>query len=114
MRDALEPDTRAFLESLPFPAGERLSVAQMRDRESQMQAIVVSKPRVNTDDGVVPSVGHDVSIRVVQPLAWKNGPLPAVVFVHGGGWVVGGKDTHDRLVSEIAHDAEAAVVIRDY
>jgi acetyl esterase len=40
--------------------------------------------------------------------------LPAVVFVHGGGWVVGGKDTHDRLVREIAHGAEAAVVVVDY
>jgi acetyl esterase len=112
MRDALEPDTRAFLDSLP--AGERLSVEQLRDRESQMQAIAVSKPRVDTDDGVVQSLGRNVDIRVVKPRAWKNGPLPAVVFVHGGGWVVGGKDTHDRLVREIAHGAEAAVVVVDY
>jgi acetyl esterase len=37
-----------------------------------------------------------------------------VVYFHGGGWVVGGKDTHDRLVREIAGGSGAAVVFVDY
>jgi len=111
--DALESDTRAFLDSLA-PPGRPLSVAQMRDRESTLQAIDVAKPRVDVEDGVVQSLGLEIRIRVVKPLGWKNGPLPVVVFVHGGGWVVGGPDTHDRLVREIAHRAEAAVVFVDY
>jgi acetyl esterase len=114
MRDALEADTRRFLESLPPPTGERPSVEEMRRRESEMQAIATGRPRVDIDDGVVQSLGRDVSIRVVKPLGWGNGPLPVVVFVHGGGWVVGGTDTHDRLVREIAHGAEVAVVFVEY
>jgi acetyl esterase len=112
--DAIEPDTRAFLRSLPPSTGERVSVAEARSRESQMQAIDVAKVRVDSEDGVVQSLGRQVAIRLVRPLGWKSGPLPVVVFIHGGGWVVGGKDTHDRLVREIAQGAEVAVVFVDY
>ena len=79
-----------------------------------MQAIDVARARVDVEDGVVQSLGREISIRVVRPLGWKNGPLPVALFVHGGGWVVGGKDTHDRLVRDIAHGAEVAVVFVDY
>jgi acetyl esterase len=112
--DAIEPDTRAFLRSLPPPTAQPVSVAEARARESQLQDIDVAKVRVDSEDGVVQSLGRAISIRIVRPLGWKNGPLPVVVFVHGGGWVVGGKDTHDRLVREIAQGAEAAVVFVDY
>jgi acetyl esterase len=36
------------------------------------------------------------------------------VYFHGGGWVLGGKDTHDRLVREIANGANAAVVFVNF
>jgi acetyl esterase len=37
-----------------------------------------------------------------------------VLYFHGGGWVLGDKDTHDRLVREIAAGAGAAVVFVAY
>jgi acetyl esterase len=36
------------------------------------------------------------------------------MYFHGGGWILGDKETHDRLVREIAHGAQAAVVFVDY
>jgi acetyl esterase len=36
------------------------------------------------------------------------------MYFHGGGWVLGNRNTHDRLVREIAVGAEAAVVFVDY
>lgn len=113
-QDAIDSDTRAFLRSLPPPHDGAPSVAESRLRESQLQNVEVAKKRVDIEDGVVQSLGRDISIRVLKPLGWKNGPLPVVLFIHGGGWVVGGKDTHDRLVRDIAHGAEAAVVFVDY
>jgi acetyl esterase len=112
--DAIAPDTRAFLRSQPPPASGPVSVAEARARESRMQDIDVAKVRVDSEDGVVRSLGRELDIRIVRPLGWRNGPLPVALFIHGGGWVVGGKDTHDRLVREIAHGAEAAVVFLDY
>jgi acetyl esterase len=40
--------------------------------------------------------------------------LPPVLYFHGGGWVLGDSETHDRLTREIAHGASAAVVFVDY
>src|SRR5690606_15235738 len=40
--------------------------------------------------------------------------LPVIVYIHGGGWVLGDKETHDRLVRELAVGANAVVVFVDY
>jgi acetyl esterase len=37
-----------------------------------------------------------------------------VLYVHGGGWVLGDTETHDRLVRELAIGAEAAVAFVEY
>jgi acetyl esterase len=37
-----------------------------------------------------------------------------VMFIHGGGWVLGGFDTHERLVRELANKANVAVVFVNY
>jgi acetyl esterase len=36
----------------------------------------------------------------VRPTGTRSTSLPVVVYCHGGGWVLGGFDTHDRLVSD--------------
>jgi acetyl esterase/lipase len=40
--------------------------------------------------------------------------LPAILYMHGGGWVLGNADTHDRLVRELAVGTGAAVVFVEY
>jgi acetyl esterase len=54
-----------------------------------------------------------VPVRIVRPVG-VAGPLPVVVYVHGGGWILGDRNTHDRVVREIAVGAGAAVVFVDY
>jgi acetyl esterase len=55
----------------------------------------------------------EVSIRVVRPLN-GSGTLPMIVHCHGGGWILGDKDTHDRLTRDLAAAAGAVVVFVDY
>jgi acetyl esterase/lipase len=50
-----------------------------------------------------------VPIRIVRPKG-RTEKLPVVMYFHGGGWVLGNQDTHDRLIREIAIGADAAVV----
>jgi acetyl esterase/lipase len=54
-----------------------------------------------------------VSIRVIRP-AGAAGVLPVVFHCHGGGWVLGDKDTYERLDRELAHQIQAVVVFVDY
>jgi len=55
---------------------------------------------------------HPVAIRIFTPAG--AGPFPALVYFHGGGWVVCNLDTHDHTCRAIARRAEAVVVAVDY
>jgi len=55
----------------------------------------------------------DLPVRVVRPAGTVD-VLPAVIYIHGGGCILGDRNTHDPLVREIAVDTGAAVVFVDY
>jgi acetyl esterase len=50
--------------------------------------------------------------RVYRPE--HDGPLPTVLFLHGGGFVIGDLDTHDLACRTIATESRAVVVSVDY
>ena len=52
----------------------------------------------------------EISIQISRAPNSSNETLPVVIYFHGGGWVLGGADTHDRLLREIANGAHAAIV----
>ena len=43
-----------------------------------------------------------------------KGPKPGVLYFHGGGWVLGGPETHDDICAEMAAGADCAVALLDY
>ena len=56
-----------------------------------------------------------VALRYYRPQGSKpDEALPALVYFHGGGWVVGDPDTHDVLCRELANGARCAVYSVDY
>jgi acetyl esterase len=69
-------------------------------------------PVRSVEDGVISGPAGDIPIRTYRPEA--DGPLPTVVFFHGGGFVIGDLDTHDDHTRLICHDVEAVVVSVDY
>src|SRR5574341_479410 len=59
--------------------------------------------------------GGAVALRAYRPLdADKGEILPALVYFHGGGWVIGDLDTHDVLCRQLANGARCAVFSVDY
>jgi acetyl esterase len=54
-----------------------------------------------------------VPIRAVRPKGVTE-MLPAVVYVHGAGWVLGGWESHDRLVLELVNGANVAAIFVDF
>lgn len=115
--DLLEPATRAFLEKVNKQGGTpiyQLSPKDARKVLSDLQAAQVAKLPADIDDLDIP-VGPErrVSVRIIRPKGNKE-ILPVVMYFHGGGWVLGDKGTHDRLIREIANGANAAVVFVNF
>jgi acetyl esterase len=111
----LEPAAQAFADaaaSLSPPIYE-LTPDQARKVLDDIQAEPIAKLPVDEQWVNVPAPVGDVRVRIVAP---QNPParLPAVLYFHGGGWILGNAGTHDRLVRELAVGARAAVVFVEY
>jgi acetyl esterase len=61
---------------------------------------------------IVDGTADGVPVRVYRPA--MSGPLPTVVFLHGGGWVIGDLDTSDPACRMLCRDAAGVVVSVDY
>lgn len=113
----IEGETQRFLDELA--AGGRLpicarSVLDARKVLSDLQAGSFGKQPADIEDRTIPcGPTGAVRIRIIRPKADKSA-LPPVMYFHGGGWVLGDRETHDRLIREIANGASAAVVFVDY
>ena len=64
------------------------------------------------EDRLIKGFKNDIKLRIYIPSETKN--LPALVYFHGGGWVVGNLDTHDALCRTLANEAKSIVISVDY
>ena len=116
----VEQNTRAFLENLKQKGGSPLYTLSPLDARavlSGLQAsIPVKKLLADIENRTIPGGpnGTDISIQIVRPPNRSNDTLPAVMYFHGGGWVLGGFDTHERLVRELANGAHVAIIFVNY
>lgn len=55
----------------------------------------------------------EISFRIVRPKD-NESKLPVILYLHGGGWILGGKHIHSRLIRELANGAQAAVVFVEF
>src|SRR5215468_6533175 len=116
-KPVLEPTTQAFINALEASGGKpvyTLSYADARKVLEDAQAINVRKLPADIEEKTFP-VGPtgEVSVRIYRPPNAK-GPLPVVMYFHGGGWVLGSKNTHDRLVRDLVNGTNAAFVFVSY
>ncbi len=113
---ALDPQVQQHLEQLAamnLPALEELTPQQARQFVvAEAESFGTPEPIASMADFKVPGVDGEVPIRTYAP---RNGaPLPALVYYHGGGWVLGDVETHDGICCELANRAECMVVSVDY
>jgi acetyl esterase len=77
------------------------------------QAFAAPHPAgLRTDDISLPREGGSVGVRLYRPAGEKL--RPGVLYMHGGGWVLGSIETHDDMCAEMAQGADVAVVAVDY
>jgi acetyl esterase len=78
------------------------------------QSLLKDKPEALIDDISLP-VGPtgSVGVKLLRP-ADTHGKLPVTVYMHGGGWVFGSPDTHDRLARDIVNASGVALAMVRY
>ena len=116
----LDPQARAVLERVaradlpPYPQLGAEGARQLY-RETR-GALAAPPPEVESvEDLHAPGPAGDVRVRLYRPRgAADAGPLPALVYFHGGGWTIGDLDTHDVVCRSLADLARCAVASVDY
>jgi acetyl esterase len=117
LSERLDPAVRALLaaiEAAGDPPIETLSPTEARKLTSENLAPVagVIEPLQSIENLLIPGPAGEIPIRVYTPNA--PAPRPAMVYFHGGGWVLWNLDTHDVVCSAIANRAGAVVIAVDY
>src|SRR5215211_1732394 len=102
----LEQASQEFVDATATPPFlYELTPAEARKVLDDVQAAPIDKLDVEDRWITVPAEVGDVRLRIVRrPHA--TGPLPVILYMHGGGWVLGNADTHDRLVRELDRRSE--------
>ena len=94
-----------FLYELDYPAARKVL--------DDIQAAPIEKLPIDEEWITVPAAVGDARVRLIKPKG-AEGILPVIVYMHGGGWVLGNAATHDRLVRELAVGARAALAFVEY
>ncbi|SNX66456.1 acetyl esterase/lipase [Streptomyces sp. TLI_55] len=110
----LEPAAQDFADATAKPPLlYELGVEGARKLLDDVQAQPIEKLPVDEKWITVPASVGDVRVRILKPVG-STGPLPVILYVHGGGWILGNAGTHDRLVRELTVGVKAALVFVEY
>ena len=112
----LDPQARQLLDQFAALGAPPLQEQTPTEARLGFAALaeVVGPPEVAvpTEDRTVPGPGGEIPVRVYRPAA--TGPLPVVVYFHGGGWVIGDIASQDTVCHRLAAGVPAVVVSVDY
>lgn len=113
----LDPQIHKFVDELAAKGGTplyELSPVDARKVLLDVQKTAIELLPIDTEERTIQVESYGtVGIRIIRPQGNKQ-LLPVIIFMHGGGWVMGDAQTHDRLIREIAHGAQAAVVLVEF
>ncbi|UOQ91571.1 alpha/beta hydrolase [Halobacillus shinanisalinarum] len=94
------------LESLP-PVYARQAFQELEGNSEEPP-----EPVAKAENRSISGLSGDINVRAYTPSG--EGPHPALVFYHGGGWVIGNLDTHDNVCRALTNLANCVVISIDY
>ncbi|WP_349607899.1 alpha/beta hydrolase [Cupriavidus sp. DF5525] len=117
---SLDPDVERLL-ALSRQAGrppfEALTPAEARGAYAASWDIL-QPPRTEVGsvrNEAIPGPGGSLPLRIYRGAGTQPGErLPCLLYLHGGGWVIGNLESHDRLCRQLANLAGICVVAVDY
>lgn len=89
------------------PNAHLLSVGEARKRyEADIAVAGTGEEVAEVREHRVPTAGASIEVREFRPTL---GVLPAIIYLHGGGWVLGSVNSHQAVCRALANAAEACV-----
>ena len=106
----IDPELREYLAAVAS-AVPPISSPTPDARRARMEQIARLFPfpadQVARQDRWLSVPGREIFMRIYR---YGSGRLPAILFLHGGGWVAGSVNTHDGICAALAKEADAVVV----
>ena len=102
-----------YLAQLAHPPVDKVPVSEARRlyRETRAALRPPAPALPVVGDLNAEGTAGSIPLRLYRP---SNGVLPALIYFHGGGWVLGDLDTHDAICRQIAAQAGVVVFAVDY
>jgi len=111
--ETIRPDVRQFLdylESLNRPKGHEIGAEGAR--KMMLASRHAFEPEAR-EIAVIRDVAGPVPLRLYDARE-ERGPGPLLLFIHGGGWVIGDLDTHEPFCIDVAIELDLPVIAVDY
>jgi acetyl esterase len=113
----VEPATQAFLEAVHSGGGKPLEQLSPTDARAVLvgaqSGVPLELPKADLEQKTIVANGRTISLTIVRPAGVKE-RLPAFMFFHGGGWVLGDFPTHERFVRDLVAGSGAVAVFVNY
>lgn len=116
----LDPDAARLLalaRKAGYPPFETLTPAAARDAYAASWDAMQSPGGDVADvrDQQIPGPAGPLTVRIYRGLGTDaSAALPCMLFLHGGGWVIGNLESHDRMCRRLASVARICVIAVDY
>ena len=111
----VESTTQGFLEALAKGGGKPLETLSPADARAVLVGAQTGAklPPADVSEKTITVDGKSIKLTIVRPVGAKS-VLPAFMFFHGGGWILGDFPTHERFVRDLVVDSGAAAVFVNY
>jgi acetyl esterase len=112
----LDPQAQKIIDAtlaLNIPPFEQMTPAQARESiRARIAGLGPAEEVARVEEHRVAVENGAITVRCYTPRG--SGLRPALVFFHGGGWVIGDLDTHDGICRSLANAADCVVASVDY
>jgi acetyl esterase len=112
----LDPQAQTLLEKMRVSGIPPFHTLPVEDaRQAMLDFVGKTKHTVSVyrvEDRTISGTAGPIPIRIYTPAG--VGPLPVLVYFHGGGWVLGSIETHDPVCRELTRAVGCIVVSVDY
>ncbi|HYL58187.1 MAG TPA: alpha/beta hydrolase [Candidatus Acidoferrales bacterium] len=117
MAIAIDPQMKTLLEVFNAAGPMFLRAETPEQARAKMRALLEANPVpaeeiYRVEDRHIPGPARDIAVRIYT--SQGRPPMGVLVYFHGGGWVLGDLDSHDRVCRAMANGAGCVVVSVDY